>query len=128
MKCLLDTHTYLWARNSPQVLPERVLHLLADPSCDATISIVTPWEIAVKVGRGKLDAASLLANFEQRELGAGYGIAAITAEQVIQSGLLPLHHRDPFDRLLIAQALDLRVPIVGNNRLFDRYGVQRIWD
>ena len=128
MKCLLDTHTYLWARNSPQVLPARVLHLLADPFCDATISIVTPWEIAIKVGRGKLDAASLLINFELRELSAGYRIAAITAEQVIQSGLLPSHHRDPFDRLLLAQAFDLRIPILSNDDTFDFYGISRIWD
>jgi|SRR5579859_1338575 len=128
MKYLLDTHTYFWARSSPRVLPHRVVDLLSDPSSDVTISIITPWELAIKTGKGQLNAAALLVDFERRELAAGFKIAGITATQAISSGLLPSHHRDPFDRLLVAQALDLHVPIVSVDRRLDLYGVQRIWD
>ena len=128
MKYLLDTHTYLCYRSSPKVLPETVLRLLTDTSHEIAISIATPWELAIKTGVGKLKAAGLLMDFESRETAAGFVLVGITASQAIRSGLLPLHHRDPFDRLLAAQALDLRIPLVSRDRVFDLYGVRRIWD
>ena len=127
MNYLLDTHTYLWLRGSPGRLPTGVLNLLSDTTQQGMISLVTPCEIAIKTGAGKLNGAALLVNFEQRETAVGFSIAGITTPQAIASGLLPRHHRDPFDRLLIAQALDLAVPIVSSDRTFDLYGVQRIW-
>lgn len=128
MKYLLDTHTYLWYRSAPKVLPEMVLRLLTDTSHEIAISIATPWELAIKTGIGKMKAAGLLMDFQSRETAAGFVFAGITTSQAIRSGLLPLHHRDPFDRLLAAQALDLRVPLVSRDRVFDLYGVKRIWD
>jgi len=127
MKYLLDTHTYLWYRISPNALPEAVLGLLTNGSNEIVISIATPWELAIKTGIGKLNAAGLLMDFESRETTAGIVFAGITSSQAIRSGLLPLHHRDPFDRLLAAQALDLRIPLVSRDRVFDLYGVRRIW-
>jgi PIN domain nuclease of toxin-antitoxin system len=128
MKYLLDTHTYYWFRQSPAQIPSKAFDLLTDASTEALLSLVTPWELAIKVGFGKLDAMELLIEFENRESAAGFAMIPVTTAQVIHSGLLPSHHRDPFDRLLIAQAFDLRVPIVSNDRTFDLYGVQRIWD
>jgi len=58
----------------------------------------------------------------------GYGLIETTASHVIRAGRLFLHHRDPFDRLLAAQALDLRIPLISRDRIFDLYGVKRIWD
>jgi PIN domain nuclease of toxin-antitoxin system len=127
MKYLLDTHTYLWYRISPSALPAAMLGLLTNGSHEIVISIATPWELAIKTGIGKLKAAGLLMDFESRETAAGFVIAGITASQAIRSGLLPLHHRDPFDRLLAAQALDLQIPLVSRDRVFDQYGVRRIW-
>ena len=127
MKYLLDTHTYLWFRSSPGVLPAAVLDLLTNLSHEVLISIVTPWELAIKAGIGKLKVTELLVDLESRETTAGFSFAAITPSQAIRSGLLPLHHRDPFDRLLAAQALELGIPIVSRDSIFDRYGVQRIW-
>jgi len=127
MKYLLDTHTYLWYRSSPKALPRSILRLLTDTSHEILISIATPWELAIKTGIGKLNAAALLVDFEGRETAAGFVFAQITATQAIRSGLLPLHHKDPFDRLLAAQALDLRIPIVSPDRVFDLYAVNRIW-
>jgi len=127
MSYLLDTHTYLWLRGNPTRLPGKVLKLVADTSVQGLISPVTPCEIAIKTGAGKLSGAALLVDFEKRETTVGFSIANLTVSQAIRSGLLPRHHRDPFDRLLIAQALDLGVPVISNDRVFDLYGVQRIW-
>jgi PIN domain nuclease of toxin-antitoxin system len=90
--------------------------------------MVTPCEIAIKTGSGKLNGAALLVDFEKRESAVGFSIANLTVAQAIRSGLLPRHHRDPFDRLLIAQALDLNIPILSSDGTFDLYGVQRIWE
>jgi PIN domain nuclease of toxin-antitoxin system len=128
MICLLDTHIYLWMRTEPGLLSKRAAALLEDGSVDILISPVTPWELAIKAGAGRLNPGSLLHNFEQREVASGFRIAEITVAQTIASGLLPRHHRDPFDRLLIAQALDLGVPFISKDETFDHYGVQRIWD
>jgi len=128
MRFLFDTHTYLWFRSAPQRLPVRAFDVLTDSSREGLISIVVPWEIAIKTKTGKLDGAAVLLGFEARETAAGFVFLPPTIAQVVMSGLLPSHHRDPFDRLLIAQALDLRIPIVSIDRTFDLYGVQRIWD
>lgn len=128
MKYLLDTHTYLWYRSSPKKLPAGVLSLLTDTSHEVLISIATPWELAIKTGIGKLSAAELLMDFESRETAAGFAFAGVTTSQAIRAGLFPLHHRDPFDRLLAAQALDLRIPLLSRERIFDLYGVKRIWN
>ena len=128
MSYLFDTHTYLWLRGNPARLPDKVSQLIADTTRRGLISIVTPCEIAIKTGKRKLSGAALLVDFEKRENAVGFTIANLTVAQAIRSGLLPRHHRDPFDRLLIAQSLDLDIPILSNDRTFDLYGVQRIWD
>ncbi len=127
MRYLLDTHTYYWTRTSPHLLSTRAFNLISDQSSTIMISIVTPWELAIKAGTGKLRAGGLLIGFEDREQRAGFSIEPLTTSQVIRSGLLPSHHRDPFDRVMIAQALELDIPIISNDRVFDLYGVQRIW-
>lgn len=128
MTYLLDTHTFLWLLSEPETLPDQVLRIASDRSEDLVLSLVSPWEIAIKVGIGKLDAADILGDFERVVTLAGYSILETTVQQVIRSGRLPLYHKDPFDRLLIAQALDLRIPLVSVDTTFDLYGVKRIWD
>jgi PIN domain nuclease of toxin-antitoxin system len=127
MRYLFDTHTYFWYRTAPQLLPSSVLDRLTDPAHQVFLSVACPWELAIKTGAGKLDAARLLEDFEHRETAAGFTVLSVTAAQAIRSGLLPFHHRDPFDRLLAAQALDLDIPILSRDPVFDRYGVRRIW-
>lgn len=128
MKYLLDTNAFYWVRTSPQMLGPAALHLLTSGGHEFFLSTITPWELAIKAGVGKLFVDSLLVDFEERESQAGFTMAPITTAQAIRSGLLPSHHRDPFDRLLVAQALDMSIPIVSIDRTFDLYGVQRIWD
>ncbi len=128
MRYLVDTHIFLWAILTPEKLSEQVMNAFGDRDAELLISIATPWELAIKAGIGKLeDGAAILTNFESLLTSGGYRFLETSIRHTIQSGLLPLHHKDPFDRLLIAQALDLRLPILSRDEVFDRYGVKRIW-
>jgi PIN domain nuclease of toxin-antitoxin system len=128
MKYLLDTHAFLWAIRSPGEIADRARAILEDPGSELLISIVVPWEIAIKSGIGKLkNAFDLLDDFEGRLSAGGFHILETSIRHVVRSGTLPLHHKDPFDRLLISQALDLDVPIIGCDDIFDRYAVKRVW-
>lgn len=128
MRYLLDTHTLLWWLTKPKILSESIRSLLDDRSNDLLLSIVTPWELAIKTRTGKLDASQVLREIEHGQVKLDLSMLHAEVSQVIRAGMLPLHHRDPFDRLLAAQALDLRVPIISRDRVFDLYGVQRIWN
>lgn len=128
MRYLLDTNAYYFVRRSPQMLGRAASQILTSSGHELFISVLTPWELAIKAGIGKLVVANMLVDFERRETAAGFTLTPITTLQAVASGLLPNHHRDPFDRLLIAQAFDLRVPILSSHKTLDSYGVQRIWD
>lgn len=127
MKCLLDTHALLWWVTSPEILPATLRDFLDDRSNDLLLSIATPWELAIKTNIGKLDASQILRDMEIGPLKEDLQVLHASVSHVIRAGLLPLHHRDPFDRLLAAQALDLGVPLVSRDRVFDLYGVKRMW-
>lgn len=128
MKFLVDTHAFLWALLSPEKLTDRARKIFFDPEAELLISIATPWEMAIKAGVGRLtDGAAILTNFESLLAVGGYHILETSIQHMIQSGLLPRYHKDPFDRLLIVQALDLRIPILSGDEVLDLYGVRRIW-
>ena len=127
MTYLLDTHVFLWLLRDPHKLPAKVRGISLDHGAVLLLSIITPWEMAIKSGIGKLNAADILDDFDAFAARGNYLLLATTTEQVIRGGRLPLYHRDPFDRLLVAQALDLGIPIVSNDAVLDLYGVQRIW-
>jgi PIN domain nuclease of toxin-antitoxin system len=128
MTYLLDTHTFLWILNTPEVLPPQVQNIVRDPHAALMVSIATPWEMSIKVANGKLDAADILGDFEGALLRGQFKVLETGIPQVIRSAQLPFHHRDPFDRLLAAQALDLQIPLISLDRIFDAYGVKRIWN
>jgi PIN domain nuclease of toxin-antitoxin system len=128
MRYLLDTHTLLWWVTAPEVLPQSLRDFLDDPSNELLLSVAVPWELAIKTNTGKLDARQIIFDIESGQLKMELDVLRAEISHVIRAGLLPLHHRDPFDRLQAAQALDLRIPIVSRDRVFDLYGVQRIWD
>ncbi|MFP5277343.1 MAG: type II toxin-antitoxin system VapC family toxin [Acidobacteriota bacterium] len=128
MKYLIDTHVFLWAMRSPAELSSRARNILADPRAELLLSMIVPWEIAIKSGTGKLkNSEEILADFEGLTAAAGFQVLETSIKHAIQSGLLPLHHKDPFDRLLIAQSLDLNIPVLSGDECFDRYGVKRVW-
>ena len=128
MRFLVDTHACLWAIQSPEKLTERVRSIFTDRKAELLVSIATPWEMALKAGIGKLEnGAEILDKFESRVTASGYRILETSIKHTIESGYLPRYHKDPFDRLLIAQALDLNIPILSRDDIFDMYGVKRVW-
>ena len=125
MRYLLDTHTLLWALDTPEELPETVRLIIENPASSLLISIATPWELAIKTQSGRLDANDLLDRFEQL---AGYNLIETEVSHVIRAGRLPLVHRDPFDRLMVAQAMLMGLTLLSCETIFDRYGAKRIWN
>lgn len=128
MRYLLDTQTLLWTLQSPGKLPGLVRGIVEDPASDLLLSIATPWELAIKTNSGKLNARKILEKFELLTSSGSYEMLQTSISQIISAGMLPMLHKDPFDRLLAAQALDLRMPIVSRDKVFELYGVKRIWD
>lgn len=92
------------------------------------MSAASAWEIATKVRLGKLPtAASLASNFSAQIESEGFQLMAISVEHGIRAGLLPGPHKDPFDRMLIAQSQAENIPIISNEKIFETYGVRRLW-
>jgi PIN domain nuclease of toxin-antitoxin system len=127
MNFLLDTHAFLWFLQQPERLPHDVHGIIVGSDQTLALSIATPWEMAIKAGSGKLGTTDILENFELFARKCGCAIVPLTLKQAIASGLLPLRHKDPFDRLLAAQALELDLTIISCDTIFDEYGVKRFW-
>ncbi len=128
MQALLDTHALLWWFADDPELTKAARKIIATTNNAIFVSAATAWEIATKVRLGKLStAADLVANFLAHLDREGFQTLAISADHAIRAGLLPGPHRDPFDRMLIAQAQAENMPIVSNEVLFDSYGIRRIW-
>jgi PIN domain nuclease of toxin-antitoxin system len=128
VKLLLDTHTLLWATLSPEALPAQIAALIADPSNEILVSAASAWEIATKVRIGKLPGAEVLEReFPEVIIEAGYTLLPIDTPTALRAGRLPGTHRDPFDRLLAAQALALDIPILSADRKLDLFATRRIW-
>ena len=128
MKVLLDTHTLLWATLSPSGLSPKVTKIIADDSNVILVSAASAWEIATKVRLGRLPGAE---KFEKEFLDViedtGYTLIPIDAAVALRAGRFLAEHRDPFDRVLAAQALADDIPILSSDRKLDTFGVQRIW-
>jgi PIN domain nuclease of toxin-antitoxin system len=128
MRLLLDTRTFLWwVGNSPQ-LSRRAKAAIAREDHECLLSLASCWEMAIKVSLGKLQIASPLDRFIPEQLAANrFRLLAVQLEHVLRIAALPFHHRDPFDRLVAAQAIAERLVIVSADRVFGRYGLRRIW-
>jgi len=124
VKLLLDTHVVLWAATDPDRLEAEARAALEDGSHDALVSIVTAWEIAIKQSLGKLDlptpAEVWLPDVLRR---TGFEIAELGLGAALRVRGLPWYHRDPFDRLLVAQALENGYTLVTRDDAFEAYGV-----
>ncbi|MBI1786711.1 MAG: type II toxin-antitoxin system VapC family toxin [Acidobacteria bacterium] len=128
MKALLDTQVLLWAATDPSRLSAPARKVIIDPEDHRLLSVVSAWEIVIKVRLGKLKLPSSPERFlaEQAERLILESLP-VTLAHVLQVYSLPDHHQDPFDRLLIAQAQVERLPIVSGDPAFRRYPVQVIW-
>ncbi len=128
MRVLLDTHAVLWCAIDEARLSRRAHSVVSSLETDVFVSAASAWEIATKSRIGKLPGAeAFAADFSSRMERLGFRPLAITVEHGQRAGLLPGEHKDPFDRMLIAQAQAENLPIVSNDRIFDEYHVARIW-
>jgi PIN domain nuclease of toxin-antitoxin system len=127
VRILLDSHTLIWAVDAPAMLSPTATVLLQDPANELLVSAATIWEIAIKVGIGKIALSRpYRAWMNQAFIDLDAALLPITVEYADAHAALPKHHHDPFDRLLIAQAMVEAVPIVGKDAAFDPYGVRRL--
>jgi len=128
MEYLIDTHTLIWAATDSSRLSARAAALIADERNILHVSATSAWEIATKVRISKLPEAILLeGDFERTVQQAGYRLLPISTEVALRAGRLLGKHKDPFDRMIAAQALALDIPVVSNDKLLDEFGVRRIW-
>ena len=127
MKLLLDTHVLVWWLEDPRRLSRRAATILANRNNDILVSAAVGWEIAIKVGVGKMKPRSILQDLDRVLAEEAFSELPITLDAAVRAGLLPLHHRDPFDRLLVAQAQSLNVPILSADGVLDLYDIKRLW-
>jgi PIN domain nuclease of toxin-antitoxin system len=128
MRLLLDTHTFLWWVNESSRLSKRALQAIGDADRPCLFSVASCWEMAIKAGSGKLKLPFTVARFVSEQLAAnGFLPLSIELAHAARVAELPVHHRDPFDRLLAAQALEEDLTIISADSIFKRYGVRRIW-
>ena len=128
MRILLDTHAFLWWLAGSDRLSDTARIAVADPENVILVSAASAWEITTKHRLGKLPGADVVAEDVQACLeDQGFLQLPITVAHAERAGRLPDLHRDPFDRMLIAQSLAHDLPVVSIESLFDVYGIRRIW-
>ncbi|MGC9291722.1 MAG: type II toxin-antitoxin system VapC family toxin [Acidobacteriaceae bacterium] len=129
MRVLLDTHALLWWLSDDDALPATARNWMAEVQNTVLVSAASAWEIATKVRLGRLPGATdLAADFTGLMHREGFTPLPVSVEHGVRAGLLPGPHKDPFDRMLIAQAQAEGIPILSSELAFDSYGVRRIWN
>ncbi len=127
MRILIDTHIFIWADLSPEKISASARRHLSDPQNTLTLSTASLWEMQIKLAIGKLTLRLPLADLvREQQQNNGFEILPITLEHVVSLENLPFHHKDPFDRLLIAQAQSENLPILTADSVFDLYPIRRL--
>lgn len=128
MRLLLDTHAWLWFVLGDNSLTPAARSAIEDAQNEKLISAASYWELAIKASLGKFRLPRPYADFIDHAIrGQGFSVLPIAASHATIVSELPFHHRDPFDRLLVAQALAENIHLVSADATFDRYGVRRLW-
>jgi PIN domain nuclease of toxin-antitoxin system len=127
MQVLLDTHALLWHEQAIEKFSVKAREMLATPGVELTVSYVSIWEIAIKTGIGKLRLNCSVEDFVNSVMAQGLPLLPIQLEHFFSVSKLPHHHRDPFDRLLAAQAIVEGAALLSADPAFDNYGVARCW-
>ena len=128
MNLILDTHTFLWQSAVPEKLSKAALRAMEDPDADLWVSVASLWEIGILVSLKRIDLNVTLQKLvEQSIRDAGIQLMPIEPNHLDHLILMPFFHRDPFDRLIIAQAKSIGATVIGKYKSFDRYGIERIW-
>ncbi len=113
-------------RDDPR-LSKRAAKAIGDTANEILISSVVGWEVSIKAALGKITPQDVVKDLEEIVASRTFEERAITLKDAIRSGMLAPHHRDPFDRMLAAQALESQIPILSADRVFDKYRIERIW-
>ncbi len=128
MRVLLDSHTLIWAADDPGKLSSAARTAIQDVANDRLVSAGTIWEIAIKVGKGRLPLALPYRQWMDKAIAdLCLTLLPITLDHAERQSALPAHHGDPFDRLLVSQALVEGIPVVSEDAQLDAYGIRRIW-
>ena len=127
-RLLLDTHTFLWWVNDAPELTVAAREAISDVSNDCYLSLASCWEMSIKSSLGKLRLARPIERFVSEQLTANcFALLGIELRHTAKVEKLPFHHRDPFDRLLIAQALTEKMTMLTVDKVFTDYGVKTLW-
>jgi PIN domain nuclease of toxin-antitoxin system len=128
MRLLLDTHTLLWFLEDNPLLSAKARSAISDPSNQSYYSLVSIWEMSIKISLGKLKTSSPLnPKFEENLNEQGFLQSVPSFEEVAGVQYLPFHHNDPFDRLLISQAMSSNAHHISKDDVFNSYDVKRLW-
>jgi len=128
MRHLLDAHSLIWALDDPTKLGKMSVAVLEDAANELLVSVGTIWELSIKAGLGKLSLSLPYRQWMERaSADLGLSLLPITLEHAERQISLPYHHRDPFDRLLVAQCLVEGVSLVSADKVFDEYSITRVW-
>jgi PIN domain nuclease of toxin-antitoxin system len=128
LRILLDTHALVWWLYDAPLLSRTSREHLGDASNALVVSAASAWELAIKFQLGRLpEAALLVTDFSGLMEQLSFELLPISAEHGIRAGTLPGPHKDPFDRMLVAQSQAENIPILSNDTVFDSYGVRRLW-
>jgi PIN domain nuclease of toxin-antitoxin system len=125
---LLDTDTLVWATKAHEQLSRRAAITIADEANEIVVSAASAWEIATKVRLGKMpEAVTLEMEFMEVMEEAGYSLLSVDTQTALRAGRLVGEHRDPFDRMIAAQALAEDIPVISKDAVLDGFGVRRVW-
>ena len=127
MRLLLDTHVFLWFFTGSERLSRRARRAIESDEAEMILSAASVWELAIKARLGRLTLPTTVEDYIAEKAAAGLLILPIIWTHAAAVEKLPLHHRDPFDRLIVAQALCEKLPVVTGDAAFRRYGVRVIW-
>ena len=128
MRLLLDTHTFIWWVNDSKRLSSKSYEMIIDPENDLLLSLISIWEIQIKSQLGKLSLVAPVPEIIERQRQINkLQLLSLELNHIYTLNQLANHHRDPFDRLLIAQSIAEQLVLVSKDTVFDRYNVQRIW-
>lgn len=127
MKLLLDTHTFIWWDSDPSKLSAPAMTAINDPNNALLVSVVTPWEMVIKQQLGKITLSLPVADIVAQQQSNGIEILNIELDHVLEVESLPLAHKDPFDRLLLAQSKVEGATIVTVDPVFSQYPVKVLW-